>query len=194
MPVWSHPEDRLVATCKSIVTHAANPLQASTIDHSDAIAEHTLFWKRPQKMVCQKKTIPSSCGGSYTCSKIRMLLEGCRRRSVAGEGMNCEIQLFDDDAWQSSDGSVLLALATTMAISCDAIRAQHHTLIYNLMRQRFWERVSSNKIVSLKCFAISPANSCKRVECGPVIRSRRRKKVNPIRSGRNRYCRVHCRQ
>ena len=85
------------AACKQVVPFTASPLQASTIDHPDSIAEHTLFWKRPQKNEAQK-TIPPSCGGSYTSNKIRMLLEGCRRRSVADEGMNCEILVFDDDA------------------------------------------------------------------------------------------------
>ena len=45
------------------------------------------------------------------------------------EGTVFEILIFDDDTWQSSDGSVLQALPTTMAISCAAIKAQHHTLI-----------------------------------------------------------------
>ena len=157
-------EDRLVAACASVVPCTASSLQAPTIDHPDAIVQHTLFKKRPFMMVRQQRfnhrlvaaTLATKSGccwrdlarlGTEYSRRVRV---SCRRRSVADEGMDCEILMLR----QSSDGTVLLALPNTVSISCVSTRAPHIDRRFGgttLLAEIWFEQESCTEVLRHLC-------------------------------------------
>ena len=110
---------------------------------------------------------------------------------VGGSQWPCEIRILMTTHDRARTAQSFKPLLNTVAIPCAAIKAQHHKWVVNLMEKRFSERFSSNKSFE----EVLRHLSCEQMQARRVLSCHQlatmEAKVDPIRSGGGRHCKVH---
>ena len=137
------------------------------MDHPDAIAQHTLFKKRPEKMMRQKQF------------HHRVVAATCRRMSVAGEGM--------------AEFGRYCPSSIAHLVRCHQGTAPHIDLKFDLTtllgETQFKQDSFAEVLRHLTCEQVQARRvlSCHHI-------TKMEGTINPIRSGRSRYSEVQSHQ